>query len=341
MGIAEVTGETSNGQQRSLVSDPPAIEASGLVKHFGATRAVDGVDLTVTPGTVYGLLGRNGAGKTTTIRILATLLVPDAGRAMVLGHDVVKEAGAVRRQVALTGQFATVDDDLTGSENLVLIGRLAGLARRAARARAAELLAAFGLEKSAARPVKTFSGGMRRRLDLAASIIVRAELFFLDEPTTGLDPVSRAQVWEIIRSIVAGGATVLLTTQYLDEADELADRIAVMDQGKVIAEGTPSELKASAGSGILSIRLADPARRPGAERMLAGFLDVAVQAGNDPVTLTARVSAGPSAQASERVAAAVTELTRAGIAVSEFAFGQPSLDEVFLALTGSIKEAAL
>ncbi len=221
---------------------------------------------------------RNGVGKTTTVRILATLLAPDAGQARVLGHDVVREAAAVRGRVALTGQFATVDDDLTGRENLVLLGRLAGLARRAAKERAAELLAAFGLEKSAARQVKAFSGGMRRRLDLAASIIVRADLFFLDEPTTGLDPASRAQVWEIIRSIVADGATVLLTTQYLDEADELADRIAVINHGTVIAEGT-GELKASAGSGTLRIRLADPAQRPDAGRLLTRFLDVAVQAG--------------------------------------------------------------
>src|ERR1022692_3123093 len=324
-----------------------AIEATGLAKRFGATRAVTGVDLAVTAGTVYGLLGPNGAGKTTTVRILATLLAPDAGRASVLGHDVVREAGAVRRRVALTGQFATVDDDLTGWENLVLLGRLAGLGRRAATARAGELLSAFGLGKSATRQVKTFSGGMRRRLDLAASIIVRADLYFLDEPTTGLDPVSRAQVWEIIRSIVARGPTVLLTAQFMDEADELADRIAVIDHGKVIAEGTTSELKASAGSGTLRIRLADSARRPDAERMLTRFLNVAVQAGADPAALTARVSAHPSAQASEQVAAAVTELARAGIAVGEFAFGQPSLDEVFLALTGhngtvreGIKEAA-
>jgi ABC-2 type transport system ATP-binding protein len=347
VGVAEVIEGPGGGRRRSPGSTPLAIEATGLVKHFGATRAVAGVDLAASPGTVYGLLGPNGAGKTTIVRILATLLAPDGGRAMVLGHDVAREASAVRRRVALAGQFTTVDDDLTGSENLVLLGWLAGLRRRAARGRAADLLAAFGLEKSAARPVKTFSGGMRRRLDLAASIIVRADLFFLDEPTTGLDPVSRAQVWEIIRSIVAGGATVLLTTQYMDEADELADRIAVIDHGKVIAEGTTSELKASAGSGTLRIRLADSARRPDAERMLTRFLNVAVQAGADPAALTARVSAHPSAQASEQVAAAVTELARAGIAVGEFAFGQPSLDEVFLALTGhngtvreGIKEAA-
>jgi ABC-2 type transport system ATP-binding protein len=311
---------------------PLAIEATGLAKRFGPALAVAGVDLAVAAGTVYGLLGPNGAGKTTTVRILATLLAPDGGRARVLGHDVVREAAAVRRRIAVTGQFATVDDDLTGRENLVLLGRLAGLARRAARARAAELLAAFGLGKSASRQVKTFSGGMRRRLDLAASIIVRADLYFLDEPTTGLDPASRAQVWDIIRAIVAGGATVLLTTQYLDEADELADRIAVIDQGTVIAEGNPGELKASVGSGTLRIRLANPAHRPGAERMLTRFLGVTVQAGVDPLALTARIPASPSA--SEQVAAAITGLARTGITVSEFALGQPSLDEVFLALTG-------
>jgi daunorubicin/doxorubicin transport system ATP-binding protein len=314
---------------------PLAIEATGLTKRFGATQAVAGVDLAVAPGTVYGLLGPNGAGKTTTVRILATLLAPDGGRALVLGHDVVGEASAVRRRVALTGQFATVDDDLTGRENLMLLGRLAGLSRTASRARAADLLAAFGLEKSASRQVKAFSGGMRRRLDLAASLIVRADLYFLDEPTTGLDPASRAQVWEIIRSIVADGATVLLTTQYLDEADELADRVAVIDQGRVIAEGTTSELKASVGSGTLRIRLADPARRPDAGLMLTRFLDVTVRAGSDPVALTARIPAGPSTPpASEQVAGAITELARAGIEVGEFALGQPSLDEVFLALTG-------
>ncbi len=312
-----------------------AVEAVGLVKSFGGTRAVSGVDLAVARGSIYGLLGPNGAGKTTTVRILATLLAPDGGRARVLGHDVVTDAANVRRRVALAAQFATVDDELTGWENLVLLGRLAGLARRAAKARAAGLLAAFGLEKAAAQQVKTFSGGMRRRLDLAASIVVRADLFFLDEPTTGLDPASRAQVWEIIRSIAADGATVLLTTQYLDEADELADRIAVIDHGQVIAEGTTSELKASVGSGTLRVRLADPARRPDAGRMLTRSLDVTVHTGSDPAVLTARIPARPAARSgSEHVASAITELARADIAVGEFALGQPSLDEVFLTLTG-------
>ena len=196
------------------------------------------------PGTVYGLLGPNGAGKTTTVRILGTLLTPDAGSARVLGHDVAREADAVRRRIALAGQSATTDDDLTGTENLVLLGRLAGLGRKAARGRAAELVTAFGLEAAAARPVKSYSGGMRRRLDLAASILVRADVYFLDEPTTGLDPASRAQVHDIIRSVAAGGATVLLTTQYLDEADQLAGRVAVIDHGRVVAEGTPGQLKA-------------------------------------------------------------------------------------------------
>jgi daunorubicin/doxorubicin transport system ATP-binding protein len=334
VGRAAVSAQP--GAAGSSAGGPPlAIEADGLVKRFGATPAVAGVDLAVAAGTVYGLLGPNGAGKTTTVRMLATLLAPDGGRARVLGHDVVTQAAAVRRRVTLTGQFTTVDDDLTGAENLVLLGRLAGLARRAARDRAAELLAAFGLDKSASRQVKAFSGGMRRRLDLAASLVVRAEVFFLDEPTTGLDPASRAQVWGIIRALAAGGATILLTTQYLDEADELAGRVAVIDHGTVIAEGTTSELKAAAGPGTLRIRLADPKRTPDAARQLAQFLDVAVQPGPDPLTLTASIPARAAAPAaSEQAAAAITELARAGITVGEFALGQPSLDEVFLTLTG-------
>jgi ABC-2 type transport system ATP-binding protein len=312
-----------------------AIEATGLVKRFGATPALAGVDLAVAPGTVYGLLGPNGAGKTTTVRILATLLAPGGGTARVAGFDVAAQSAAVRRRIALAGQAATVDEDLTGAENLILLGRLAGLGRNAARARAAGLLAAFGLGRPAARQVKTYSGGMRRRLDLAASLIVAAEVYFLDEPTTGLDPASRAQVHQIVRSIAAGGATVLLTTQYLEEADQLAGRIAVIDHGTVIAEGTPGQLKASAGGGILRIRLADPAQRADAGPVLTRLLGVPVQAGTDPAALTATIPASSAARpASERAAAAVTELARSGIAVGEFALGQPSLDEVFLALTG-------
>jgi ABC-2 type transport system ATP-binding protein len=305
-----------------------AIEASGVVKTFGETRAVDGVDLTVRTGMVYGLLGPNGAGKTTTIRMLATLFPPDSGVARVFGHDVVREADAVRSRMSLTGQFASVDEDLTGFENLVLLARLLGYSRAQAKARAGELLDAFGLSAAADRQVKKYSGGMQRRLDIAASIVVTPDLMFLDEPTAGLDPRSRHQVWEIVRALVAGGTTVLLTTQYLDEADQLADRIAVIDHGKVIAEGTSSELKASVGSGTLHVRLHDPKDRPEAEQVLSQVLGVLVHLDSDPAALTARVS-DP-----ERVAHALAELSRSGVAVTDFALGQPSLDEVFLALTG-------
>jgi ABC-2 type transport system ATP-binding protein len=305
-----------------------AIEASGLVKAFGTTRAVDGVDLAVPAGSVYGFLGPNGAGKTTTIRVLATLLRPDAGTARVLGHDVVAEADAVRGRLALTGQYASVDDDLTGLENLVLLARLLGHPRRQARARAGELLDTFGLAEAAGRLVKTYSGGMRRRLDLAASIVVTPELLFLDEPTTGLDPHSRNQVWSIIRAVVANGTTVLLTTQYLEEANQLAGRIAVIDHGRVIAEGTPGQLKASVGAGTLQVRLGDPDVRSQAQRVLSHMLEVPVQLEADPSALSARVS-DP-----QRVTLALAELSRGGVVVSDFALGQPSLDEVFLALTG-------
>jgi ABC-2 type transport system ATP-binding protein len=304
-----------------------AVEASGLVKAFGASRAVDGVDLAVPTGSVYGVLGPNGAGKTTTIRMLATLLLPDAGTARVFGRDVVRQADAVRGRVSLTGQLASVDEDLTGRENLVLLARLLGYPRRQAKARAGELLESFGLAQAAGRLVKTYSGGMRRRLDVAASIVVTPDLLFLDEPTTGLDPRSRNQVWEIVRTIVADGTTVLLTTQYLDEADQLADRIAVIDQGRVIAEGSPGQLKASVGSGALHVRLHDPEQRSQAERALSQALGVPVFLESDSA-LSARV-ANP-----ERAARALAELARSGVAVADFALGQPSLDEVFLALTG-------
>jgi ABC-2 type transport system ATP-binding protein len=308
-----------------------AIEAEGLVKSFGETRAVDGVDLAVRSGSVYGVLGPNGAGKTTTIRMLATLLRPDEGEARVLGHDIVREADAVRSAVSLTGQLASVDEDLTGRENLILIGRLLGLASAQAKERADELLDAFGLTEAAGRLVKNYSGGMRRRLDISASIVVTPELMFLDEPTTGLDPRSRNQVWDIIRAMQAGGTTILLCTQYLDEADQLADGIAVIDHGRVIAEGTPGQLKASVGSGALHVRLLDPEQRPEAERIMSRELGT-VHLEADPAALSA------SCADSDRAAEAVADLSRSGIRVASFSLGQPSLDEVFLALTGHTAE---
>ena len=310
----------------------PAIETTGLVKTFGTNRAVDGVDLTVPAGTVYGLLGPNGAGKTTVVRMLATLLRPDGGSARVFGKDVLTEADAVRSRVSLTGQYASVDEDLTGTENLVLLARLLGHNRQAARARAAQLLEAFGLTDAADRQVKKYSGGMRRRLDIGASILNTPDLLFLDEPTTGLDPRSRNQVWDIIRVVVAHGTTVLLTTQYLDEADRLAGRIAVIDHGRVIAEGTPGELKSSVGSGTIHVRLRDAAQRPAAERVLATALGTGVELDADPVALTARAT-GSEQGAAEHAARALAALAAAGIVVDDFALGQPSLDEVFLALT--------
>ncbi|MCX4386454.1 ATP-binding cassette domain-containing protein [Micromonospora peucetia] len=311
-----------------------AIEAEGLTRSFGDTRALAGMDLQVPAGTVYGLLGPNGAGKTTAVRVLATLLRPDGGRARVFGHDVVKEADAVRARMSLTGQYASVDEDLTGRENLVLLARLLGHGKPAARDRAESMLAAFGLTDAGDRQVKKYSGGMRRRIDIAASILNTPDLLFLDEPTTGLDPRSRNQVWEIVRAVVAHGTTVLLTTQYLDEADQLAGRIAVVDHGRVIAEGTPGELKSSVGAGTVHLRLRDAGQRPEAERLLRAALGVPVQLEADPVALTARVGGdGNDLDASEQAAQALGDLARAGIVVDDFSLGQPSLDEVFLALT--------
>jgi ABC-2 type transport system ATP-binding protein len=309
------------------MTSPLALEASGLVKSFGDVRAVAGVDLAVRSGSVYGVLGPNGAGKTTTIRMLATLLRPDAGTASVLGHDIVKEADTVRGLVSLTGQLASVDEDLTGRENLILLARLLGLKRADAKARATELLDAFDLAEASGRLVKHYSGGMRRRLDIAASLVVTPELMFLDEPTTGLDPRSRNQVWDIIRSLAAAGTTILLCTQYLDEADQLAEGIAVIDHGKVIAEGTPAQLKASVGSGSLHVRLLDAAQRPEAERLLERELGT-VHLEADPAALSA-----PCSDA-DRAAETVAELARSDVRIAGFSLAQPSLDEVFLALTG-------
>jgi ABC-2 type transport system ATP-binding protein len=312
---------------------PDAIETTGLVKTFKDTRALDGVDLRIRQGSVFGLLGPNGAGKTTTIRILATLLTPDAGSARVLGHDVVREARKVREKVSLTGQYASVDEDLTGHENLVLMGRLLGLSWRAARARATELLEAFGLAEAAGRQVQTYSGGMRRRIDIAASLVAIPEILFLDEPTTGLDPRSRNQVWELVRRIASEGTTVLLTTQNLDEADRLAERLAVIDHGRVIAEGTSRDLKASVGASALHLRLASPDQRARAQELVRRVLGDGILPGSDATTVTARLAS--PAQAAVVLAA----LTGDSVEVAEFSVGNPSLDEVFFALTGHAAEA--
>ena len=309
-----------------------AIEATGLAKAYGDVQAVESVDLSVRRGCVYGVLGPNGAGKTTTIRMLATLTHPDAGSARVLGHDVVTEAAAVRGKVSLTGQLASVDEDLTGVENLVLLGRLLGLSRTGAKARAAELLEAFGLAQDGGRLVKGYSGGMRRRLDIAASLVVTPELMFLDEPTTGLDPRSRNQVWEIVRTLVGAGTTVLLCTQYLEEADQLAEGIAVIDRGRVIAEGTPAQLKASIGGGVLHVRLLDAAQRPVAHDLLTQ------QVG--PVTLASDPASLSVACSDADLAASVVGRLAEVVQVAGFALDQPSLDEVFLALTGHPADSA-
>jgi ABC-2 type transport system ATP-binding protein len=305
-----------------------AIETNGLVKTFDETRALNGVDLRIRKGSVFGLLGPNGAGKTTTIRILATLLRPDAGTATVLGHDVVREAGTVRQKVSLTGQYASVDEDLTGHENLVLMGRLLGLPWGGARRRASELLEAFGLAEAATRQVQTYSGGMRRRIDIAASLVTIPEILFLDEPTTGLDPRSRNQVWDLVRRIADEGTTVLLTTQNLDEADRLAERLAVIDHGRVIAEGTSRELKASVGSSALHVRLASADQRARAQELVARVLGDGVLPVSDPTALTARLASPAQA------AAVLTALTQDSVDVAEFSVGNPTLDEVFFALTG-------
>ncbi|MBW3582080.1 MAG: ATP-binding cassette domain-containing protein [Euryarchaeota archaeon] len=310
-----------------------AIETSGLVKTFGMTRALDGIDLGIRKGSVYGLLGPNGAGKTTTIRILATLLRPEAGHATVLGHDVVRDARAVRRMISLTGQYASVDEDLTGIENLVLVGRLLGLPRREAKERARQLLDAFGLAEAAKRQVVTFSGGMRRRIDIAASLVSTPEVLFLDEPTSGLDPRSRNQVWDIVRAIADQGTTVLLTTQYLEEADRLAERMAVIDHGRLIAEGTSEELKASVGANALHVRLQDREARERATALLGEEAYGTILPATDPRTVSVTISD------TARAAAALTALSGAGIAVAGFSLGAPSLDDVFFALTGRPTEA--
>jgi ABC-2 type transport system ATP-binding protein len=321
--------------KNSMDGGGPAIEAYGLVKVYGGKRALDGIDLTVRRGQVFGFLGPNGAGKTTTIRILATMTRPDGGTARILGHDLISERDAIRARVAVTGQFAALDEDLTGYENLTVFGRLHGLSRAAGKRRADDLLAAFELTDTAGRPVGGYSGGMRRRLDIAASLIVTPDLLFLDEPTTGLDPRSRNQVWELVRQIAAAGTTVLLTTQYLDEADQLAEQIAVIDHGRIVAEGTSAQLKSRVGSGALHVRLLDGEQRPQAQQVLAGALEGTVHLAADPLALSMLLAAPADATDVGRlVGHAMTRLAEARVGVAEVSLGQPSLDEAFLALTG-------
>ena len=303
-----------------------AIVAEGLVKKFGDTTALDGVDLAVRTGTVLGLLGPNGAGKTTAVRVLATLIRPDAGHATVGGYDVVRQAHQVRSLIGLTGQYASVDESLTGVENLLLIGRLLGQSRRDAKARARELLARFHLDDAADRAAGKYSGGMRRRLDLAASLVGRPRLLYLDEPTTGLDPRSRNDMWDIIRDLVGDGVTVLLTTQYLDEADQLADEIVVIDHGRVIATGTSEELKARTGAQTVTVRPAVPADRDAIAAVVGGIAAGAVDV-RGPV-ISAPVT-DPGA-----LATLVRRLDESGLLVAELSLRSPSLDEVFLTLTG-------
>ncbi|HEY0448115.1 ATP-binding cassette domain-containing protein [Actinophytocola sp.] len=303
-----------------------AVLAEGLAKRFGETTALDGVDLAVRTGTVLGLLGPNGAGKTTAVRILATLLRPDGGHAQVCGYDVVRDAHRVRQLIGLTGQYASVDEMLTGAENLLLIGRLLGVPRARAKRRARELLEQFDLTGAANRAAKTYSGGMRRRLDLAASLVSRPRVLFLDEPTTGLDPRSRLDMWQVVRDLVADGVTVLLTTQYLDEADQLAHDIAVVDHGRVIATGTPAELKARAGAQPLVVRPADPADLP---IVLSVVRDVTA---TEPVVEGSTVTASVTDPA--LLPAVVRRLDDADVLVAELALRDASLDEVFLGLTG-------
>ncbi len=313
--------------QRHETGEGPAIEVEGLVKAFGDVRALDGVDLQAAAGTVLGVLGPNGAGKTTAVRVLTTLLTPDAGHARVAGLDVVSDAVTLRARIGLAGQYAAVDEALTGRENLVMVGRLYGERRSSAQARATDLLERFSLTDAGDRPAKTYSGGMRRRLDLAAALVARPPVLFLDEPTTGLDPRSRLDLWATIEDLVADGTTVLLTTQYLDEADRLADRIAVIDRGKVIADGTADELKDRVGGERIEVHLGDPSGGPAAVRALAAM-------GAEPP-----VQEGPTVRVAVRerrgaIVEAVRLLDEAGIDVDDVAVRRPTLDDVFLTLTG-------
>jgi ABC-2 type transport system ATP-binding protein len=311
------------------MSETPAIAAEGLVRNYGKTKALAGFDLTVLPGMVYGLLGPNGAGKTTAVRVFATLLRPDGGRAQVLGYDVAAQAAEVRRRIGLTGQYAALDEYLTGRANLVMIGQLSRLTPGAARRRADEMLERFDLTEAATRAVKTYSGGMRRRLDLAASLIGYPSVLFLDEPTTGLDPNARAMTWDIVRGLAAEGTTLLLTTQYLEEADQLAQRVAVIDGGRVIAEGTPDQLKASIGGAHLDVVLAAGSDLEAAIVAIKPYATGSVQPDHEGLRLSVPVAA--SEGLTTRV---VRALDLAGVQVNDVTIQRASLDDVFLSLTG-------
>ncbi|MGB0120079.1 MAG: ATP-binding cassette domain-containing protein [Solirubrobacterales bacterium] len=321
----------SEAPRRHAASDSPAISVEGLVKTFGDVRALDGVNLEVKTGSVLGLLGPNGAGKTTAVRVLTTLLKPDAGSVRVAGLDVVKDAAELRTHIGLAGQYAAVDENLTGTENLTMVGRLYGMKRREAKARAGELLERFNLEDAADRPARTYSGGMRRRLDLADALVARPAILFLDEPTTGLDPRSRLALWETIEGLVADGTTVLLTTQYLDEADRLADRIAVIDVGKVVADGTSDELKDSVGGERLEVKLDDAGLNDRAIEILSPMSDEKPSVEGESVKLTVRKRHGA-------IVNAVQKLNEADIGIDDIGLRRPTLDEVFLNLTGHALE---
>jgi daunorubicin resistance ABC transporter ATP-binding subunit len=315
------------------MADTPALKAEGLIKNYGKTRALTGLDLEVPAGTIYGLLGPNGAGKTTAVRVFATLLRPDGGRAQVLGRDVVTQAAEVRKHIGLTGQYAAVDEYLTGRANLVMIGQLSRLTAAAARRRADEMLERFRLTEAAGRIVKTYSGGMRRRLDLAASLIGYPSVLFLDEPTTGLDPSARAMTWDLVRDLAAEGTTLLLTTQYLEEADQLARRVAVIDGGAVIAEGTPNQLKSSVAGEHLEIILAAGSDVEAAMVAVKPFATGGIGTGGDGLRLSV-----PVAGAEGLTTRMVRALDGAGVQVNDVTIARASLDDVFLSLTGHLSE---